>query len=241
MDYSAILIVTIVGVSLIAILALIISGPIAALVVVCISATVIYLLNYFGKLDISTNNNMVDIDWHENVAAPNGKKSVEAHIKEVFHISDNLYTYDEASAVCAAYGAELASQDQLQEAFALGAEWCSYGWSAGAMALYPTQESTWSLLQTEIQESKRTACGRPGINGGYFDPKLKFGVNCYGIKPRNPGEKFPQPLPTDDTKKFDEMVQRFKNMLPLKLSGFNRNVWSEKGEFKLPTTLSASI
>jgi hypothetical protein len=110
------------------------------------------------------------------------------------------------------------------------------------MALYPTQESTWSLLQTEIQESKRTACGRPGINGGYFDPKLKFGVNCYGVKPRNPGEKFPQPLPTEDTKKFDDMVQRFKNMLgSIKLSGFNRNVWSEKGEFKLPTSLSASI
>ena len=31
----------------------------------------------------------------------------------------------------------------------------------------------------------RDDCGRPGINGGYFDdPKLRFGVNCYGIKPK---------------------------------------------------------
>ena len=28
-------------------------------------------------------------------------------------------------------------------------------------------------------------CGNPGINGGYFaNPDLKFGVNCYGIKPK---------------------------------------------------------
>ena len=27
-------------------------------------------------------------------------------------------------------------------------------------------------------------CGRPGVNGGYFDnPNIKFGVNCYGQKP----------------------------------------------------------
>jgi hypothetical protein len=27
-------------------------------------------------------------------------------------------------------------------------------------------------------------CGRPGINGGYFDnPEMRFGVNCFGAKP----------------------------------------------------------
>jgi hypothetical protein len=242
MDYSVIMIVTIVVVSLVSIVALFVGGVVPALVVLCIAASIIYLLNYFGKIDISTSNNMINLDFHENAAAPHQKTSSEPHIKEVFHISDNSYTYDEAPAVCAAYGAELASQDQLQEAFSLGAEWCSYGWSAGSRALYPTQESTWSALQQETQETKRTACGRPGINGGYFDPKLKFGVNCYGVKPRNKGEKFPQPLPTEDTKKFDDMVKKFKNMLgSIKLSGFNRNVWSEKGEFKLPTSLSVPI
>ena len=50
--------------------------------------------------------------------------------------------------------------------------------------LYPTQYSEWK----KRQEGKGTAdqkneCGRPGINGGYFDnPHLKFGVNCYGVK-----------------------------------------------------------
>ena len=28
-------------------------------------------------------------------------------------------------------------------------------------------------------------CGRPGINGGYIDNKnVRFGVNCYGYKPK---------------------------------------------------------
>jgi len=161
-------------------------------------------------------------------AAPyQSKKSTQPLIKEVFHVSDNLYTYDEAPAVCVAMGAELATFDQLQEAFSLGAEWCSYGWSAGSMALYPTQESTWSALQQEIQEVKRTACGHPGVNGGYFDPKLKFGVNCYGVKPKNHGMKFPQPVPTQDPG-FNSMIDKFKKMLPMNLSGFNRFIWSEK-------------
>jgi hypothetical protein len=130
--------------------------------------------------------------------------------------------------VCAAYGAEQATYDQITEAFSLGAEWCGYGWSAAAMALYPTQESTWSTLQMEPQESRRTACGHPGVNGGYFDPRMKFGVNCYGTKPHNRGTKLPLPVPGTDSKQFDKMVDKFKSMLnSIKLSPFNRDIWSE--------------
>jgi len=235
MDYSAIMIISVVVISLVALLAFIVGGVMPALIILAIAASIFYLLHYFGKFDIVTSNNTIDFDFHENSAAPyQSKKSTQPLIKEVFHVSDNLYTYDEAPAVCVAMGAELATFDQIQEAFSLGAEWCSYGWSAGSMALYPTQESTWSALQQEIQEVKRTACGRPGVNGGYFDPKLKFGVNCYGVKPKNHGEKFPQPLPTENSKHFNEMVEKFKKMLPLKLSGFNRDIWSEKTELKDP-------
>jgi hypothetical protein len=96
------------------------------------------------------------------------------------------------------------------------------------MALFPTQESTWSALQQESQEQKRTACGRPGVNGGYFDPRLKFGVNCYGVKKANHGMKFPQPLPTENKKEFDSMVERFKKTT-MNIMGFNRDIWSESG------------
>jgi hypothetical protein len=94
------------------------------------------------------------------------------------------------------------------------------------MALYPTQKRTWEELQREVDPGKRTACGRPGVNGGYFDPTLKFGVNCFGFKP--PGEFTPPaPVPGTDRKKFDDMVTKFREMLKtLELSPFSRNEWS---------------
>lgn len=145
---------------------------------------------------------------------------------EVFHISQNQFTYDEAPAVCAAFGAQLATLEQIIEAYNSGAEWCGYGWTAGGMALYPTQKNTWTELQREVDPGKRTACGRPGVNGGYFDPTLKFGVNCFGFKP--PGEFTPPaPLPGTDRKKFNDMVNKFKEMIKtMELSPFSRGEWS---------------
>jgi hypothetical protein len=150
------------------------------------------------------------------------------HKKEVFYVSGNNYTYEEAPAVCAAYGADLASYDQLMEAYSAGAEWCGYGWSKGGMALFPTQDSTWSILQGEIDISKRTGCGRPGVNGGYFDPNTKFGVNCYGTKPDDKGNKYPMPVPGTDPAEFNKEVNKFRSMLnKLVVMPFNRTGWSE--------------
>ena len=62
-------------------------------------------------------------------------------------------------------------------------EWCSYGWSEGQMALFPTQKSTWNALQEK--EGHEHDCGRPGVNGGFIDnPAVRFGANCYGVKPQ---------------------------------------------------------
>ena len=49
---------------------------------------------------------------------------------EVFNVSKNNYTYDEAKAICKAYGAKLATYNQIEDAYKSGAEWCNYGWSA---------------------------------------------------------------------------------------------------------------
>lgn len=103
--------------------------------------------------------------------------------KEVFNVSKNVFTYYDAEPLCKALGAELATHDQVKQAFEQGADWCNYGWTKGQLALFPTQEATWRQLQ-EGPESDRMACGRPGLNGGYFDnADLRFGVNCYGAKP----------------------------------------------------------
>ena len=103
--------------------------------------------------------------------------------KQVFNIPENRYIYADAKALCSAYDARLATYSEIEDAYKHGAEWCNYGWSDGQMALYPTQQKTWDELQ-EI-EGHENDCGRPGINGGFIDnPKVRFGVNCYGYKPR---------------------------------------------------------
>jgi hypothetical protein len=96
--------------------------------------------------------------------------------KEVFNISDQKYTYEQAKCKCKAYGAELASYNQIVKAYNKGAEWCNYGWSKGQKAYYPTQACP--------HKRKKDHCGKPGINGGNFPAEMKFGVNCYGIKPK---------------------------------------------------------
>ncbi len=103
--------------------------------------------------------------------------------EEVFNVSNNLYTYDDAQAVCSVYGAQLATYEQIEDSYKNGGEWCNYGWSENQMAFFPTQKSTWDKLQKH--EKTKNSCGRPGINGGYMaNPKLKFGVNCFGKKPK---------------------------------------------------------
>ena len=96
--------------------------------------------------------------------------------KEVFNISNQKYTYEQAKCKCKAYGAELASYNQIVKAYNKGAEWCNYGWSKGQKAYYPTQACP--------HKRKKDHCGKPGINGGNFPAEMKFGVNCYGIKPK---------------------------------------------------------
>lgn len=102
---------------------------------------------------------------------------------EVFNIRDNMFTYEEAKAVCRAHDAELATLEQVIDAYKRGANWCSYGWSEGQMALYPTQSDFWNKLQNDPY--KKNECGKPGVNGGHFEnPNYKFGANCYGNKPQ---------------------------------------------------------
>jgi Extracellular link domain len=235
LNQPTILMIAIAGLVLLAIVTLVSTGSfVSLLVVLALAGLVGYVLNKMGYLTVSEKGGELDIGFHESAPAPASQSLVPPDAKpleqkEVFYISGNDYTYDDAPAVCAAYDAELATYDQVSDAYSKGAEWCGYGWTMGGMALYPTQDATWQKLQTEVDESKRTACGRPGVNGGYFDPQNKFGVNCYGIKPSSRGPmKFPLPVPGEDSKAFDSAVQKFKNMIgKMVVSPFNRDGWSE--------------
>ena len=115
---------------------------------------------------------------------PPKKKKCKTCDKEVFNISNNNYTYKEASKVCQAFDSELATYDQVLDAHVKGANWCNYGWSQNQLALYPIQQVFYNKLQ-EAPNNVKDACGEPGVNGGFFkDAGLKFGVNCYGYRPK---------------------------------------------------------
>lgn len=209
----------------------------AVLVLWSLVALSVGLLVYYGLLDITKLlGKEVPKLAPSGSWLPSGSPLVGS---EVFHVSDYQFTYDEAPAVCAAYGAQLATLEQIIDVYNKGAEWCGYGWSAGGMALYPTQKATWQALQAEPDPGKRTACGRPGVNGGYMDPNLKFGVNCFGFKPEG---KFtpPTPLPGVDKQKFNDMVSKFKDMLKsFSLSPYSRTTWSQNDSNLINQTYKA--
>jgi len=101
---------------------------------------------------------------------------------EVFHVTENRYTYSSAKDVCSELNARLATYDEVEDAYKNGANWCSYGWSDEQMALFPIQKSVYNDLK-KIKGHEHD-CGRPGVNGGYIHNKNStFGVNCYGKKP----------------------------------------------------------
>ena len=154
----------------------------------------------------------------------------ELDLKEVFNIGGNHYTYSDAEAICKAYDAELADYEQIEGAYGRGAEWCNYGWSKGQMALFPTQKSTWDKLQDN--DNTKHNCGRPGINGGYMaNPALRFGVNCYGVKPNKRDIDY-GPVTFGDVKSaedkaMDAKVAFWKSQKDkLKLNHYDATRWS---------------
>jgi len=151
---------------------------------------------------------------------------------EVFNVSKNDFNYYDAEPLCKALGAELATYDQVKEAYGKGADWCNYGWVKGQVAIYPTQKATYDELQ-KGDEDERNACGKPGVNGGYFDnPDMKFGVNCYGPKPDQSGHDEAElmkqgriPTTTASLKTDQKMRQFQKQADQFGILPFNESKW----------------
>lgn len=144
--------------------------------------------------------------------------------KEVFNVSRNVYRFSEAEPLCRAFGAELATYDQVKDAYKSGADWCNYGWVKGQLAVYPTQKATYDKLQ-HGPEHERMSCGLPGVNGGYFpNEDQRFGVNCYGARPVETAldERLQNAEHSDIA--FDRQVNHFKS----ELGAIGVNPWNSK-------------
>lgn len=195
-------------------------------------------VQYFFGVDITASvKNLFSTNPSIDLTVIQEEPDTVSEIKakeQVFHVPKNDYTYDDAKALCAAYGAKLANIKQVQKAHNSGGEWCSYGWSDNQMALFPTQDETYKKLQTI--PGHENDCGRPGINGGYIDnPNVRFGVNCYGYKPEISGKslkamqdtsnKYPK---TNEEIQFEKKVDAWRKKIPdILVAPFNNDAWSK--------------
>lgn len=197
----------------------------------------VQFFKYVLKIDVIgvIFGDVVVKDLNKVATSTTSKATSNATKEEVFNISNNLYTYQDANAVCKALGSRLATYDEIEEAYNNGAEWGTYGWSDGQHAYFPTQKDTWNKLQKV--KGHEHDLGRPGVNGGYFsNPNVRFGVNCYGVKPpMTEAEKklmsvkkdYVYPKTKEDLA-LDAKVEFWKANRDkmLVLNGYNTNSWS---------------
>jgi hypothetical protein len=146
------------------------------------------ILYYYHGIEIGSNINRIGKNTELDILFKTNKYKNQLSLnptrdkKEVYHLSNNKYTYDEARGMCEAHGGRLANWREIDTAYRKGGEWCGYGWSENQMAFFPTQYKTWNILQNI--KGHKNDCGRPGVNGGFIsNPNIKFGANCYGKKP----------------------------------------------------------
>jgi hypothetical protein len=183
------------------------------------------------QLDITVNqdnNNPFDLSFNDTLFSDDNKNG-----QQVFNVPGNYYGYEQAQTLCKAYDARLATYDEVENAYNKGGEWCNYGWSEGQMALFPTQKVTFDNLQ-KIKGHEHD-CGRPGVNGGYIaNPNVKFGVNCYGYKPKittEEEEMMQNTTPYPKTEKdiiMEKQVDFWKTKVDdILLSPFNYSTWSK--------------
>lgn len=216
------------------ILTIIIVGVLVVLVL-------INVVQYFFGVDVVAKmNNLfkpdasLDVKVIQNDSKPPPSDVIpEIKIREqVFNIPGNYYGYEDAKSLCKAYGARLANYNEVEDVYKNGGEWCNYGWSEDQMALYPTQKSTYDGLQKI--PGHENDCGRSGINGGYIaNPLVKFGVNCFGYKPKITKEEeelMQNSTPYPKTEKDLAMEQRVdywkKRLNEILVSPFNYKNWS---------------
>ena len=195
-------------------------------------------LMYFFNINLKTSLSdlfseqpKIDITYFDE-NNKNEESKIPEEKKQVFHISGNVYDFDNAKALCKAYDSRLASYDEVEQAYQEGGEWCSYGWSENQLALFPTQQDTYNKLQ-EI-EGHEHDCGRTGINGGFIaNPNVRFGVNCFGKKPEITQEELDRmedtpiyPRSMQDIKQ-EKRIDYWKNKLSeILIAPFNKEVWS---------------
>jgi len=221
-----------------------IAGSVIGVIAIALFVILVLIngLQYFFGIDVmaSVNNfsgnlTQVDIKVDESKLLGGSSPSIIPEIMkrpQVFNIPGNTYGYNDAKALCTAYGSRLATYKEVEDAYNSGAEWCNYGWSDNQNVLFPVQQATYDKLQKI--PGHENDCGRPGVNGGYIaNPRVQFGANCFGHKPNMTEEEenlMASTTPYPKTEKdllMEKRVDYWKNRLSeILVSPFNYTTWS---------------
>jgi hypothetical protein len=196
-------------------------------------------LDYFFNIsDLNVCNDIKMIPENDNIKLPKINIPNIIPNEEVFHIANQDYTYQQGKCKCESYGGKLATKSQIADAYNKGANWCTYGWSDKQEAYYPVQQCYYDDIKTNnsrLPDKEKKYCGIPGINGGYFsNPDLKFGVNCYGIKPKGSIVKPKKPFCEKTSKaalamnfcKLDTNFEASHKLDTDEIMGFNEEKWN---------------
>ena len=168
----------------------------------------------------SDTNNAVNIDNASSPGFnPNYYSDKVSSDPQVFSVSENIWTYDDAEAVCKSFNSELATYEQMVEEYKKGANWCNRGWiksngeSLSKETAHPIQDEFFQKMQ-ENEPDRRNDCGEVGLNRSTWDNNnLMFGVNCYGVKPSpRTHEKVKHQYLSDKDRRLAEKMNRIKKM-----------------------------
>ncbi len=200
--------------------------------------------NNNAKNNDSMNNNSMNSDNSNNNSDvnnasspgfnPNYFSNEVSSEPQVFSISENIWTYDDAEAVCKSFDSELATYEQMVEEYKKGGNWCNRGWiksddnSPSKETAHPIQQDFYNKMQDNEPE-RRDDCGDVGLNRSTWpNPNLTFGVNCYGVKPPpRTHEKVKNIYVSDKERRLADQMARVKKMKPnLSLLPFDSERWS---------------
>lgn len=121
----------------------------------------------------TANNNALTNEQREEAIRDCYGDALRSREAETYMVGPHyMYQRGDAQAVCAKYGARVATRADVEAAFRAGADWCFTGWvSDDENAMYPINDS---LVQG--------CAGTPTV-AVWTPPERVAGVTCYGPKP----------------------------------------------------------
>jgi hypothetical protein len=87
---------------------------------------------------------------------------------QVYHIYNNIYTFQQAEAECMKRKGRLATKSEVTQAYKKGANWCSWGWTSDAHAHMPNRD-------------RKCNASVGVLDAPNVDKKLQLGANCFGL------------------------------------------------------------